>query len=504
MCIGMFMAILDIQVVASSLPAIQAALRIPTDELSWIQTSYLIAEVMGIPLTVRLMGPLTLSGIFVFAISGFLFGSAACAMSDGLASLIVFRVLQGFCGGMIIPTVFTAVFALFPTDARILPTTVAGVFAMLAPTLGPAVGGYITETYSWHWLFLVNLAPGAAVAAAVGYFIRIGRPNLRLLRRIDLIGLAFASVFLAALELSLKEGPKRAWHGTFMVALLVACVAGALAAGVRCLRTSDPLVELRNFGSRPFAAGCVFSFVLGAGLYGSVYLLPLFLGLVRHHTPFEIGEIMIVCGAVQLATSPLAAVAERQFDPRLVTVVGYALFAAGLFANGFTTYATDFHGLFWPQVLRGAGVMLCLLPTTSVALEGYAGDALANASALFNLMRNLGGAVGIALIDTVIELRPRAHAEALFAQLQAGSGDAARLVGLPLDRFHGVPLGPIDDMTKAYVTPLVERAALVLSFNEAWLLLGTIFAVSLPLALLVRKREPTVRSEACDDRPTQN
>jgi len=500
----MFMAILDIQVVASSLPAIQGALRIPTDELSWIQTAYLIAEVVGIPLTARLTRPLTLGGLFVIAIAGFLFGSVGCAMSDSLVSLIVFRIVQGLCGGMIIPTVFTAVFVLFPEDGRILPTTVAGVFAMLAPTLGPVVGGYITETWSWHMLFLVNLAPGVAVAAIVAAFVRIGRPELPLLRRIDLIGLALAAVFLAALELSLKEGPKRDWHGTFMVALVLICAVGALAAAWRCLSAREPLVELRNFASQPFTAGCAFSFVLGAGLYGSVYLLPLFLGFVRHHTPIEIGEIMMVAGAAQLAISPIAAVAEKRIDPRVVTAVGYTLFGVGLLANGFMTYETDFHGLFWPQVLRGAGVMLCLLPTTSVALEGYAGDALANASALFNLMRNLGGAVGIAVVDTVLELRPSAHAETLLAQLQAGSRDAARFAGLPLDRFHGVPLGPIDDMTQAYVTPLVERAALVLSFNEAWLLLGAIFAVSLPLALLVRKREPTGRGEACAGRPTHS
>lgn len=482
----MFMAVLDIQVVASSLPAIQAALHIPADQLSWIQTAYLIAEVVGIPLTARLTRPLTLGRLFVSAVAGFLIGSVGCAMSGDVASIIGFRVVQGFCGGMIIPVVFTAVFALFPPDARVLPTTVAGVFAMLAPTLGPAVGGYITERFSWHWLFLVNLAPGIAVSLVVGWFIRVGTPRPSLLRRVDIAGLVFTALFLASLELALKEGPERSWRGAFVVALIVVCALAAIVTIWRCLRSAEPLVELRNFTNPQFAAGCGLSFVLGAGLYGSVYLLPLFLGFVRHHTPFEIGEIMIVCGAVQLASAPAAALAERRYDPRILTALGYSLFAAGLLSNGFMTHETDCRGLFLPQVLRGVGVMFCLLPTTSVALESYVGDALANASALFNLMRNLGGAVGIAVIDTIVQQRPPVHATALLSQLELGSRAAAQLVGLPLDRFHGVPLGPIDAMTKAFVAPLVERAALVLSFNDAWLVLGAAFIASLPLALIVR------------------
>jgi len=175
----------------------------------------------------------------------------------------------------------------------------------------------------------------------------------------------------------------------------------------------------------------------------------------------------------------MAAMAEKRVDPRLLTAIGYGLFAAGLLANGFETYETDFRGLLWPQILRGAGVMLCLLPTTAVALEGRTGDALADASALFNLLRNLGGAIGIALVDTVLELRPQAHVEALVARLSAGDPEAARFVGLPLERFHNVPIGPVDEATKATIAPLVERAALVLSFNEAWIMLGIFFAASL-------------------------
>ena len=486
MCLGMFMAILDIQIVASSLPAIQKALDIANDKLSWVQTAYLIAEIVAIPLTARLTRLLTLGGLFVAAVTGFCLASLGCALSTSFASLILFRVIQGFCGGAVIPTVFTAVFVLFPEPSRVLATTIAGVFAVLAPTLGPAVGGYITGTFSWHWLFLINLGPGLVVVAAVARLVRVGQRDWSLLKRLDYAGFAFAAVFLASLEILLKEGPKREWHGSYVWVLLAVLLVTGIAAIWQCLRCPEPLVELRAFRDRPFTVGCVYSFVLGMGLFGSVYLLPLFLGYVRGHTPLEIGTIMIVCGAAQLAIAPVAAFAERRCDPLLLTALGYVLLADGLLGNALMTYESDYDALFWPQVLRGAGVMLCILPTATMALEGRVGDALADASALFNLMRNLGGAIGIALVDTIVDQRPPMHVTALVERLEAGNRAAARLVGIPDDFPLG---GPIDEATRALLAPGVERAALVLSFNEAWLALGAIFMLSLVI-LPLGKRAP--------------
>ena len=488
MCLGMFMAILDIQIVASSLPEIQIALHIPGDRLSWIQTTYLIAEVIAIPLTGYLTRLLSLRWLFVAAIAGFTLASVGCAASDGFAPLIAFRVMQGFCGGAVIPAVFTSVFLLFPARMHVRTTTIGGVFAVLAPTLGPIFGGYITETYSWHWLFLINLAPGLLVACATAALLRGGPPDWPLLRHFDHASLLLLVIALASLELVLKQGPLRGWGDLSILALVAVSLLSGVLLIRRSLRRLDPLVPLVDFRDRTFAVGCVYSFVLGAGLYGSVYLLPLFLGLVRDHTPFEIGTIMLVSGAAQLAGAPIAAPLERRLDPRLLTAFGYALFGAGLIANGFATYETDFAGLFWPQLLRGFAVMFCVLPTTSLALEGRPAADLAVASGLFNLMRNLGGAVGIAVIDTIIELRPPVHAARLITRLQAGDPGAALEVGLPLDRFHHVPLGPIDDATKELVRPLIERAAAVASFNDAYLLLGAAFLLSLLLLPLLRGR----------------
>jgi MFS transporter, DHA2 family, multidrug resistance protein len=491
MCVGMFMAVLDIQIVASSLPDIQAGLAIPFDRLSWVQTAYLIAEVVAIPLTSRLTRLMSLGGLFSAATGGFVAASLGCGLSTGFAALVLFRVIQGFCGGMLIPAVFTAVFVLFPERARVLPTTIAGVFAVLAPTLGPTIGGYITENYSWHWLFFINLVPGIAVGALVARCVRAGAPDWPRWRRLDFAGLVYLSLCLASLELCLKESPNRGWNDGLTFALIALfTISGAISIR-RGLTHPEPILDLIPFANPVFAAASLYSFVLGAGLYGSVYLLPLFLGIVRQHTSLEIGEIMIVGGGAQLVVAPIAAFAEVRLAPRLLTTIGYLLFGCGLLANGFATVETDFAGLLWPQLLRGAGVMLCLLPTTRVALDGRRDDALTDASALFNLMRNLGGAIGIALVDTIVERRLPVHAAALVERLQAGDPSAARFLGLPLDQFHNAPLGPVDDATRELVAPLVERGAFALSLNEAWLMLGAVFALSL-LALPLLPR-PTSR-----------
>jgi DHA2 family multidrug resistance protein len=478
LCLGMFMAILDIQIVASSLPNIQSALHIANDNLSWIQTAYLIAEVIAIPLTGWLTRLMSLGGLFVAAVAGFTLASIGCAASHGFEMLLLCRVVQGFCGGALIPIVFTSVFVMFPLRLHVLATTIGGLFAMLAPTIGPVLGGYITENFSWHWLFLINVLPGVLVAVVAAFCVRIGKPDWTLWRRLDFIALLLIAISLASLELALKEGPKHDWHSAMVIALLVLCPLAGFLAVRRCLKSTEPVIDVRCFMSRRFTIGCFYSFVLGMGLFGAVYLTPLYLGFVRQHTAFEIGKIMIVMGAAQLFMAPFAAMAEKKFHPLLLTALGYGLFAAGLISNGFMTFDTDFDGLLWPQILRGAAVLFCLLPTTHLALEGQPPERLSNASGLFNLMRNLGGAIGIALIDTILEQCAPMHAAHLVARLQAGDPNAARIVGLPLARFHNVPLPHISQAMQDIVAPLVHRAALVLSFNDAWLLLGAAFALA--------------------------
>ncbi len=484
MCIGMFMAVLDIQIVATSLPNIQEALAIRPDQMSWIQTSYLIAEVIVIPLTGWLTRMLSLRGLFVVAASAFVIASAACASSTGFTSLVGARIVQGFAGGAMIPIVFSAGFVLFPGRGQALATTIAGVLAVLAPTVGPVAGGWITSTYSWPWLFLINLGPGI-LAIGIG-ILALPRADIRLgeARHLDLSSLLLIAVALAALLIGLKEAPKQGWmSGVVLGLFLLSSVCGA-AFVRRTLSRSPPIVDLRALADPQLALGCALSFILGIGLYGSVYLMPVFLAYVRGHGALTIGETMLVTGAAQLISAPLVVWLERYVSARLLTCLGFFMFAVGLALSAFETPRSDYDEMFWPQAIRGFAIMFCLLPPIRLALGHFPVRRVPDASALFNLMRNLGGAIGLALIDTVIFGRAEMHGRALAAKLANGDAVTFDFVGLP---SLPMPMQMLPEKMQL-VRRAVERAALTTAINEAWAMIGFLTALGLVVALATRQK----------------
>ena len=484
MCVGMFMAVLDVQVVATSLPTIQRALDIPQDQMSWIQTAYLIAEIISIPLTGFLTRTLTLRWLFVAAIVIFTLASIGCAMSGSFASLIGFRIVQGFSGGTLIPAVFAAVFLLFPIRLQATATVIGGVLAVLAPTLGPVVGGWITSTYSWPWLFLINVLPGAVAAAVAWSALPKGRVSFDQARHLDLSALAFGAIALAALEIAIKEAPDRGWASNLVVGLLGFCLITAAMFIVRTLRSPRPLVDLRTFRDTNFSVGCALSFVLGMGLFGSVYLMPVFLAYVRGHGALEIGKIMLVTGVAQLATALAAVVMVQRFDERLLSALDFLLFAAGLGLSATQTRTTDFQEMFWPQVIRGSAIMFCILPPTQLALGHLAKDKIADASGLFNMMRNLGGAIGIATIDTIVYGRAPTHARALVDRLAAGDLDTAKLLEISPDALGAALLDP---EKQAMLAPLADKVAFTQAINDAWALIAVATLAGLVLMPLARR-----------------
>jgi MFS transporter, DHA2 family, multidrug resistance protein len=487
MCIGMFMAILDVQIVATSLPNIQTALNIAPEQMSWVQTAYLIAEVIAIPLTGLLMRILTMRWHFVLVLSVFTFASLGCALSGSFASLIAWRVLQGFAGGTLIPAVFAAVFLLFPQRSQGIATTLAGVLAVLAPTVGPVVGGWITQTYSWHWLFLINIAPGLLALSAAALLLPRAQTALNLARLNDWLSLALLALALSSLEIALKEAPERGWLSGLVLGLSLLSLLSAIGFIQRSLTRSPAITDLRNFADRNFALGCLLSFVLGIGLFGSVYLMPVFLAFVRGHNALEIGTVMLVTGVAQLLIAPAAVALEQRASARLLTALGFAAFAIGLGLSGFQTPQSDYQAMFWPQVIRGLAVMFCLLPPTRLALGHLVAAKVPDASGLFNLMRNLGGAIGLALIDTVIYSRAPIHAEALLTSLQSGDAVTARYLGIPAAALAALPTGPLDSASQALLAPLLQKAAFTLAINEAWLLIAGLTALALLCLPFTRK-----------------
>ncbi len=488
LCLGMFMAILDIQVVATSLPDIQASLGIDKSSMSWVQTAYLIAEVIAIPLTGVLTRALSMRWLFIASIAVFTFASAGAAYATSFDQLIAWRVVQGFAGGTLIPTVFTAVFVMFPLRSQALATTIAGVLAVLAPTVGPIVGGWITSNYTWPWLFLINIPAGIFALILAPAVLPRAPVRLSLIRNLDVIALAAVAIALGSIELALKEAPARGWLSLPVMSFAAASLIFGILFIRRSLTKPLPIVDLTTFSDRSFAIGCCLSFILGIGLYGSVYLMPVFLSFVRGHDAFETGQIMLVTGLAQLAAAPIAVALERRVDPRLLTGFGFALFAVGLAMSSNQTVKTDFDDMLVPQIIRGVAIMFCLLPPTRLALGGLETSRIPDASGLFNLMRNLGGAIGLALIDTVLFGRAAGHGEALTARLKSGDTTAATQAGIPLDDFaRGLAEGLTPQM-EVVVRGYIERAALSQSINEAWLMIAVLTAAALAMVPFCRRR----------------
>lgn len=491
MCVGMFMAVLDVQIVATSLPTIQTSLGIDPDRMSWIQTAYLIAEIIAIPLTGWLTAALGMRRLFAGSVTLFTLASVGCAASGSFSELVAWRILQGLSGGTLIPAVFAAVFVLFPVSRQGPATTLAGVLAVLAPTVGPIVGGWITASASWHWLFLVNVLPGILATATGALCLPRTVVNRKTLASIDAISLLLLATTLCALEIALKEAPRRGWTSALSLSLLVLCLSSGWAFVARALRQAAPLVDLTALADRRFAAGCALSFVLGIGLFGSVYLMPVFLAFVRGHDALGIGEVMLVTGLAQLLMAPVAVFLEERANARLLTTLGFSVFAVGLGISAFQTPRTDFQEMIVPQVVRGVAIMFCLLPPTRLAL-GHLDEAdVPNASGLFNLMRNLGGAIGIALVDTVIFGRAPAIGAALRDRLVAGDLSTGAFVGIPafmIEMQRDVPPTP---RAIEMLRPMVEKAALTQAINEAWGMIAILTALALVcVALSGSKAQP--------------
>src|SRR5262245_11191258 len=354
MCVGFFIAYLDIQIVAASLKEIGGGLSASQDEIAWVQTSYLIAEIVVIPLSGWLSRVFSTHWLFAASAAGFTLASLLCATATDIEQMIAYRALQGFLGGSMIPMVFTSAFFFFQGQQRVIAAALVGGLASLAPTLGPVVGGFITDTWSWQWLFYINVVPGFLVAILVQLLVRIDKPDLALLRGADYLGMVLLALFLGCLEYVLEEGPRWGWldDNTIVTTAWIAGLSG-VAFVARTLTYAQPLVDLRALRDRNFALGSLFSFVTGVGLFATIYLTPLFLGRVRGYSALQIGEAVLSTGAFQILTVPFYAWLARRFDLRWILMTGLALFGVSMWEFSSITHDWGAGELLFPQALRG-------------------------------------------------------------------------------------------------------------------------------------------------------
>jgi MFS transporter, DHA2 family, multidrug resistance protein len=488
MVFGMFMSILDIQIVSASLSDIQAGLSASSSEISWVQTAYLIAEVIAIPLSGFLSRALGTRLLFAISAAGFTFASFLCGFATTIEQMILWRAIQGFLGAGMIPTVFASAYTVFPRSKFHIVGPIIGLVATLAPTIGPTVGGYITDAMSWHWLFFINIVPGIAVTFGVWMLVDFDQPNFKLLDRFDWWGLIAMAGFLGALEYVLEEGPQYEWMQDTSVAIC-AWIGGlsAIAFFYRVLTAKEPIVDIRAFTDRNFAVGCMISFCVGIGLYGLTYMYPRYLAEVRGYSALMIGETMFVSGI----TAPVVGRLMQKVDLRLIIAAGLVIFALGSWQMTWITRDYDFYELLVPQILRGIGMMFAMVPTNTIALGTLAPDRVKNASGLFNLTRNLGGAVGLAVINEVLNDRTDLHISRLQDRVTWGNTTATETLNLFTQRLQG--MGDASLMAMKQLSQIVHRQAVVMGYGDAFFIL-TLFYFGLSLMVMLLKKPAAMTS----------
>ncbi len=488
MVFGIFMAVLDIQIVASSLEQIQAGLSATRDEITWVQTAYLVAEVVIIPLSGWLGRALSTRILFTLACGGFTLMSLFCALAWNLPSMVAFRALQGLFGGAMIPSVFAVIYTLFPPRLQPAMVIVVGLVVTVAPTAGPVLGGYLTEMISWKALFLINLAPGFLVSLATWMFVRVDEPDWGLLDKIDFRGILYIVVFLGSLQFVLEEGVKEQWFESRVVVFFtVVAVASGIAMLYRELTIEHPIVDLWAFRNRNFAVGCFFSFILGIGLYTIIYLMPVYLANVKGLNSLQIGQYVMITGIFQFVSAFVAGPLAKILDSRLMLALGLLLYGFGSWMNGNLTYEAGYWEFFWPQAVRGFALMFFFLPINSLALGTLPPDEVKNASGLYNLMRNLGGAIGLAVANTLIIQLNKGNYAILHERVTPGSAETQTLLAGLKQRMIGSSSPDPELAALKQLYGLAMREAEVLTMNTMFHILGLVFFLALLLMPWVSK-----------------
>lgn len=489
--LGAFMAVLNIQIVNASLADIQGAIGAGIDDGGWISTSYLIAEIVVIPLSGWLAQVFSIRIYLLTNAILFLALSAACALAQDLPQMIVLRAVQGFTGGVLIPMAFTLIITLLPRAKQPVGLALFALSATFAPAIGPTIGGYLTENFGWQYIFYVNLAPGAIMVGMLWYALDAKPMKLSLLRDGDWAGIITMTIGLAALQTVLEEGNKDDWFGSpFIVKLSVIAAVALTTFLIIELTVQKPLLNLRLLVRRNFGFGILANVLLGVALYGSVFILPQYLARIQGYNAEQIGTVLAWTGLPQLVLIPLVPRLMQKFDARIIIGIGFVLFAGSNFMNIFMTndYAAD--QLLWPNVVRAIGQALVMAPLSAVATSGIEPENAGSASGLFNMMRNLGGAVGIALLQTVLTKREQYHSNVLMQSVSVFE-QATRIRLEQLTQYfinHGV-LDRADASHRAYVAigHTVQKQAYILAFSDTFYLLGVALIVALIAVLFLKK-----------------
>jgi DHA2 family multidrug resistance protein len=489
--IGAFMAILNIQITNASLLDIEGGIGTGVDNGAWISTSYLIGEIVVIPLTDYLSRVFSFRRYLLVNATLFPLFSIGCAFTHTLGGMIVMRGLQGFAGGILIPMAFTMVLTKLPKFQQSIGLALFALSVTFAPAIGPTIGGYMTENYGWQTIFFINAVPSAIMIVALALTLDASPMQLGLLKEGDWAGIFTMAIGLSAFQTVLEEGNKDDWFASpfiFRLAIVAALFLGAFI-WIE-LTVKKPLVSLRLLARRNFGIGVLVNVLVGFALFGSVYILPQYLGQVQGYNAEQIGNVLAWTGLPQLLLIPAVPWLMKRFDPRYIGFTGIGIFAISCFMN--VTLSPDTAGdQFWiPNIVRAIGQALVLTPISAITTGGIAPLEAGAASGLSNMLRNLGGAIGTATLATVLTQREQFHSNIIGQAINLSREEVRHRIAVMTEYFmaHGIA----DRATAAekaivYLGAVVKKQALIMGFSDTFAVIGVLLAIA-AVALLFAKK----------------
>jgi DHA2 family multidrug resistance protein len=487
--LGAFMAILDIQITNASLSEITGGLGATLEDGSWISTSYLVAEIIIIPLSGWLTTVLSMRTYLLWTSSLFLLFSVACGLAWNLESMIVFRALQGVTGGALIPLAFQVILTL-PPSRRTMGMALFGITATFAPSIGPTIGGYLTESFHWPVIFYLNIVPGLLMMSAVYYAVEKEPRNFAALKTADYPGIITMAIGLSSLTVFLEDGQKKDWFGSQMIVALgvTAFVFLSLFVWIE-LKSKKAFINLRLLLQRNFGFGCMVNFVVGLAMYGALFLLPTYLSSIQRYSSLDIGKTMMWAGLPQLLIMPCVPMLLKRIDGRWMAFVGINIFAFSCLMNSHLTSDFGFDQLKWSQIVRAVGQPLLMIPLSTVTTGLIARHQAGSASGLFNMLRNLGGSVGIAFLSTLLTIREQFHSAKLGEGVSIyNQGTQQELAALKA-KFISDGFDPFTAAQKSIgmIDVIVRKQAFLMAFNDCFFVVAVALCLSSILILSCKK-----------------
>ena len=497
-----FMQVLDSTVVNVALPHIAGSMSSTVEEGTWTLTSYLVANAIILPMTGWLARQFGRKRLLLLSVAGFTITSFLCGLAPNLPALIVFRVIQGLSGGAMQPLSQAIMLEVFPPEERGKAMAAWGICVVTAPILGPMVGGWLTDSYSWRWIFYINIPVGILSLIMINMFVE-DPPYLKQQKPhgVNYWGIGMLAVGMGALQIMLDKGQQLDWFSSnFVIALAFISIVMLISFVIREAFAKNPIIDLRIFRDRSYAAGVMLITAVGFMLYGSMVSLPIILQTLFGYSAFESGIVMAPRGLGSLILAPIVGILISRIDARWMASCGIILCAVTMWWFGFLNMNLGYWDLFYPQIFQGISFSLLFVPLTTLAMRYISKEEMGNATSIFNFMRNIGGSVGIAAATTMLERSRHTHISILGANITAYDQNSQRMIGGLQSMLTNAGIDPVaaGERANAMLFGFVQRQATMLSFIDLMRLFGILFIVLTPLIWLTRSSKGTSNAAPSD------